>query len=54
MAAIADEIFIAYASPSGKLIKLIEKCIIGGKNVFTFNVPENMNLMELGAVKHSS
>lgn len=50
MASLADEIFIAYASPGGKLIQLIEKCITRSKKVFTFNVPENMSLIELGAI----
>ena len=50
MAEIADEIFVAYASPNGKLNKLIEKCISGGKNVFTFDVYENNCLLERDAL----
>lgn len=49
MAALADEIFIAYASPGGSVEKLFRRWIRTGKRVGTFDIPENRELIEAGA-----
>jgi len=48
MASLADEIFIAYASPNGKLQKLISLIHVRAKNVSTFHVEENRELIASG------
>lgn len=50
MVEIADEVFIAYASPNGKLIQLIKQFPEKGKRFFTFDVSENKFILESGAV----
>ncbi len=49
MAELADEIFVAYAEPNGNVYQLIMKWLKKGKNVSTFDVPENRSLIETGA-----
>ena len=41
MAELADELFVAYASPSGKLEALISQNLTKGKRILTFDVEEN-------------
>lgn len=48
MCDLADEIFVAYASPKGQLFGLIKECLAGGKKVFSFDATENEHLFELG------
>ena len=50
MGALADEILIAYVSPAGKLQKLISKIQDSGKIISTFNVEENIKLIESGII----
>jgi len=50
MAELADEIFVAYASPRGELEILSEIWIATGKPVYTFGVPENEGLIAAGAI----
>ena len=51
MASLADEIIIAYASPNGKLQKLISKIQSNGKLLSTFDVEENKEIIESGIIK---
>ena len=51
MASLADEIFIAYTSPNGKLQKLILEIQPDGKFISTFDVEENKELIESGIIK---
>lgn len=53
MAALADEIFIAFASPNGKLQKLISKIQSNGKVISTFDVEENKLLIEFGIINYN-
>jgi len=53
MAALADEIFIAYASPNGKLQKLISQIQSNGKLISTFDVEENRELIESGVLLYN-
>jgi hypothetical protein len=50
MAGLADEIFIAHAHPGGSVEKLFRRWICSRKRVRTFDVPENRELIEAGAV----
>jgi len=47
MVALADEIFIAYALPSGKIIKLFQKLRVKGKKISTFDIMENRELKRI-------
>jgi len=49
MAELADKVFVAYASPIGKLQTLISQKLANGKKIFTFDVEENRPLIKLGA-----
>lgn len=53
MAELANEIFIAYAAPSGKLRNLISKIGRSGKSISTFDVEENKELIESGIIKYN-
>ena len=46
MAELADELFVAYASPNGKLRELISQNLAKGKKLVTFDVEENYNLLD--------
>ena len=48
MAELANELFVAYASPNGKLQTLISQNLAKGKQIFTFDVKENQNLLASG------
>jgi len=52
MCELSDEIFVAFASPESKLLSLIKECIAHGKTVFTFDVPENSHLIEMGVMEY--
>jgi predicted Rossmann fold nucleotide-binding protein DprA/Smf involved in DNA uptake len=49
VAAIADEIFIAYATPGGKTEQFCRTMVTWGKPVLTLGGEENARLMALGA-----
>lgn len=49
VAALADEVFVAHASPGGKTEQFCRKIISWGKPLLTFDCPENANLLALGA-----
>lgn len=48
VAAIADKIFVAHATPGGKTELFCRKIISWGKPLFTFNCKENINLINKG------
>lgn len=48
MADLADEIFVAHASPGGNVDKLIRKCLRDGKPVSTFDMEDNRHLIKEG------
>jgi predicted Rossmann fold nucleotide-binding protein DprA/Smf involved in DNA uptake len=50
VAALADEVLIAYAHPGGKTEKLAAELLNSGKRVYTFESPANTKLVEWGAV----
>lgn len=50
VAALADEILIAYAYPNGKTEKLARELLNSGKRVYTFNSQYNAALIKMGAV----
>jgi len=52
MCDLADEIFVAYASPESKLIPLIKSVLLLGKPIFTFDATENDHLIRLGVEKY--
>ena len=45
----AAAVFIAHASPGGKIEALAREIIPAGKPVYTFDLPENRNLLQMGA-----
>lgn len=49
VAAVATEVFVAYAAPGGKTEGLCRLLIAGGKSLLTLDLPENARLLELGA-----
>jgi len=50
MAELADELFVAYASPNGKLQTLISQNLAKGKKIVTFDVEENLELIRTGVL----
>ena len=48
VAAMADEVFIAHASPGGKLEALAKESVTSGKPRYTFESEYNRNLLEIG------
>ncbi len=50
MAELADELFVAFASPNGNLATLIQEQIHPEKPVFTFDIEENALLLKSGAI----
>lgn len=53
MAELADELFVAYASPNGKLQTLISQNLAKGKKILTFDVEENVRLIKSGVNLYS-
>jgi predicted Rossmann fold nucleotide-binding protein DprA/Smf involved in DNA uptake len=53
MIEMADEIFIAYASPKGKIIQLVKFAISSGKKIYSFDLPENEHLFKMGVIKYN-
>jgi predicted Rossmann fold nucleotide-binding protein DprA/Smf involved in DNA uptake len=49
VAAVAAEVFVAYAAPAGKTEGLCRLLIAGGKSLLALDLPENARLLELGA-----
>ena len=49
VAALADEVFVAHASPGGKTEEFCRQVATWGKPLWTFDAPENARLRELGA-----
>jgi hypothetical protein len=49
MAEMADELFVAYAQPSGNVERLAFNHVKKGKKITTFDVPENEGLIHAGA-----
>lgn len=49
VAALADEVFVAYAAPDSKTLAFAQEVIDWGKPVCTFDAPENAALLGLGA-----
>jgi predicted Rossmann fold nucleotide-binding protein DprA/Smf involved in DNA uptake len=49
VAALADAVFIAHASPGGKTESLCREVVAWGKPLWTIASPENANLFALGA-----
>ena len=49
IAALAEQVFIAHAPPKSKLESLARRLLSKGKPVFLVNVPENAELLALGA-----
>lgn len=52
VAALADEVFIAYATPGGRTEAFARKVIASGKKVFTLDAHENSRLIDVGAEIH--
>jgi predicted Rossmann fold nucleotide-binding protein DprA/Smf involved in DNA uptake len=49
VAALADIIFIAHASPNSKMEKFCRDLLTWGKRLYTFESESNSNLIQLGA-----
>ena len=49
VAALADTVFVAYADPGGKTEQFCREIVSWGKQLYTFEVGANANLLELGA-----
>ncbi|GIW90477.1 MAG: hypothetical protein KatS3mg109_0909 [Pirellulaceae bacterium] len=49
VAALATEVFVAYAAPNGKTEGLCRSLVARGKPLLTLNLPENARLLDLGA-----
>lgn len=49
VAALADQVFIAYAAPGGKTESFAGEALAWGKPVLTIGSPENAGLLEIGA-----
>ncbi|MCL6505397.1 MAG: hypothetical protein K6T59_00065 [Bryobacteraceae bacterium] len=48
-AALATEVFVAYAAPNGKTDALCRSLLASGKSLLTLDLPENAHLLDLGA-----
>ena len=51
-ATIADTVFVAHATETGKLEELCVNLMTLGKSVYTLDVTENISLIKKGAVIH--
>jgi predicted Rossmann fold nucleotide-binding protein DprA/Smf involved in DNA uptake len=49
VAALADEVFVAYAEPAGKLQKFCRELMEWGKRIYTFSGRLNKDLISMGA-----
>ena len=49
VAAVATEVFVAYAAPGGKTEGLCRSLVASGKPLLTLDLPENARLLDLGA-----
>ena len=49
VAALADEVFVAYAEPSGKLHRFCKELVGWGKRIYTFSGRANKALIAMGA-----
>ncbi len=49
VAALASEIFVAYADPAGKTARFCQQILDSGKPLLTFDAPANQPLIDLGA-----
>lgn len=49
VAAVATEVFVAYAEPNGKTERLCRSLVESGKSLLTLDLPENARLLDLGA-----
>jgi predicted Rossmann fold nucleotide-binding protein DprA/Smf involved in DNA uptake len=49
VAALATEVFVAYAAPNGKTDALCRSLLASGKSLLTLDLPENAHLLDLGA-----
>ena len=54
VAALADQVFIAYAAPGGKTESFCKKVLEWGKPLLTFNSPSNAALLASGARPYTS
>ena len=48
-AALADQVFVVYAAPGGKIERFCKKVLGWGKPLLTFNSPDNASLIVSGA-----
>jgi len=48
-AALAEQVFVVYAAPGGKIENFCKKVLGWGKSLLTFNSPENASLTASGA-----
>jgi hypothetical protein len=53
VAALADRVFVAYASPGGKTESFCKKILGWGKPLLTFNSPSNVTLLASGALPYT-
>ncbi|HEX2923515.1 MAG TPA: hypothetical protein VHS28_05755 [Chloroflexota bacterium] len=49
VAALADDLFVAYAEPGGKTESLCQEMLGRGKRLYTLEDPFNGNLLAMGA-----
>ena len=49
VAALAERVFVTYATPGSKTESFCKKILQWGKPLFTFDAPENKSLIEMGA-----
>ncbi len=53
MAEMADEIFVAHATPNGNIDKLIKRNLSAQKIISTFDLEENSFLIKEGVIKYT-
>jgi hypothetical protein len=53
VAALANAIVIAYASPDSKIDRLYAGVVASGKRVYTLDLPENAALMQRGVMGYA-
>ena len=54
VAALAEQVFVAYAAPEGKTESFCKKVLGWGKPLLTFNNPSNAALLASGARPYTS
>ena len=52
-AALAEQVFVVYAAPGGKIEAFSKKILGWGKSLLTFNCPENASLIASGACPYT-